>query len=503
MGMGDVTDALTALRTAHAALAACDPSELTATEVLTVLDDLEDLTRRLPAQQHRLLTALQSQATATDLGAKSWRDVLATRLRISRPEAGRRLRDAALLGPRRALTGDPLEPVLARTAAAQADGVLNPEHVEVIRKTMTRLPAAVDAPTRTAAETDLVRIAAGIAPDELDHVAARLLALLDPDGAAPDDTDRHRQRRLSYRQRPDGMVDLTACLTPTAWATLEAVFARWAAPGMCHPDHPDPCTSGTPSQAHLDTDTRTVSQRRHDALHAIGRAVLTSGELGQHNGLPATIIVRTTLQDLRHAAGIAVTAGGSTLPIADVLRLASHAHHYLAVFDHTTGAALNLFRSRRTASPAQRLMLIARDGGCTKPGCTAPAYDCQAHHATADWFHGGNTNVDDLALACGPDNRMVAPHRWTTTMINGQPHWTPPPALDTGQPRTNTYHHPEHLLRPPDEDPATLFDTAAEPPPDDDPAPSTDTAAEPPPDNRDDGRQGGPEPPDAALAWLA
>ena len=42
---------------------------------------------------------------------------------------------------------------------------------------------------------------------------------------------------------------------------------------------------------------------------AMGRSVLASGELGRHNGLPATIIVTTTLQDLHSAAGLAVTAG--------------------------------------------------------------------------------------------------------------------------------------------------------------------------------------------------
>ena len=29
----------------------------------------------------------------------------------------------------------------------------------------------------------------------------------------------------------------------------------------------------------------------HDAVKAMGRSVLASGELGQHNGLPCTIIV--------------------------------------------------------------------------------------------------------------------------------------------------------------------------------------------------------------------
>ncbi|WP_369827452.1 hypothetical protein, partial [Mycobacterium sp. 1482292.6] len=34
----------------------------------------------------------------------------------------------------------------------------------------------------------------------------------------------------------------------------------------------------------------------------------------------------------------------------------------------------------------------------------------------------------------------------------GDTQWKPPPHLDTGQPRTNTFHHPEKLLRNEDED---------------------------------------------------
>jgi Domain of unknown function (DUF222) len=42
--------------------------------------------------------------------------------------------DAAALGPRRTLIGQPLQPVLPATAAAQAHGLINGEHVEVIRQ---------------------------------------------------------------------------------------------------------------------------------------------------------------------------------------------------------------------------------------------------------------------------------------------------------------------------------------------------------------------------------
>jgi hypothetical protein len=154
-------------------------------------------------------------------------------------------------------------------------------------------------------------------------------------------------------------------------------------------------------------------------------------------------VVTTTLQDLEAGAGTAVTTSGAKLPMSDVIAIAARgAHHYLAVFDKHTNVPLYLGRARRTASPGQRLMLFARDRGCTRPHCTAPADRCQAHHTT-DWQHGGATDITDLALACGPDNRLVDDGGWTTTMHNGRPHWTPPPLLDTGQPRTNTYHHPQ------------------------------------------------------------
>ena len=212
-----------------------------------------------------------------------------------------------------------------------------------------------------------------------------------------------------------------------------------------------PCVSGTPSQDQIDNDHRTLAQRQHDALLAVGRNTLESGQLGQHNGLPTSIIIRTTLQDLESRAGVGTTGGGTLMPINDVMRLAGHANHWLAVFDKSTGHALDLFRARRTASPAQRIMLIARDGGCTKPSCAVPAYGTQVHHALRDWADGGNTNINELTLACGPDNRLVEKDGWTTTINDrGDVEWAPPPDLDTGQTRINYHHRPELLLRPPE-----------------------------------------------------
>ncbi|PQD99852.1 hypothetical protein CYL16_16340 [Mycobacterium sp. EPG1] len=456
MSRTDVQDAVSALRAAFDTVAGCDLELLTRDELLATMDELESLGCRLPGLGHRLLARLQTETTAREMGAKSWKDVLRIRWRISVTDANRRLTEASVLAPRPSVTGPALPPLLPATAIAQERGLINPEHVEVIRKSAAKLPSWVDSTTREQFEVDLVRTAVGAGPKELKDAAELILFLLDQDGPEPDDTERARQRGVTkHKQRPDGMVDLTATLTPKAWAVLEVIFAKYAAPGMCNPADPEPCTSGTPSQTQIDSDDRSLAQRQHDALIAVGRIALMSGELGTLNGLPVSIIIRTTLQDLESRAGIGLTGGGTRMPIKDVIRMAGHANHYLAVFDNATGAALDLFRTKRTATPEQRIMLIARDGGCTKPCCTVGAYGSQVHHVVTDWARGGNTNINDLGLACGPDNRSVNPDdptAWTTRMnTRGEVEWIPPELLDTGQARVNTYHRPERLLRPPEE----------------------------------------------------
>ena len=450
--MSDVEDVRAALSALRDALDGLPVDVLTHDETVAVMDEIETLRCVLPSYDRRLLTHLQAETTPRAMGATSWSAVLATRYRISSGEAHRRVVEAEVLGPRRSLVGEPLDPVLAATAAAQARGLVTGEHVDVIRKAYKRIPAWVDASTRVAIEADWAQVAVGTGPKPLDDHVKLCLFLLDQDGTPPDDGERQRRRgAVLGRQQHDLMSDLRVTLTPEGRAVLEAIFATWAAPGMCNPADETPCYSGVPSTAQIDADQRDLAQRQYDALIAMGRHVLASGVIGSHNGLPAAVVVRTTLQELEARAGIAVTAGGSVLPVSDVIAMAAstNANSYLAVFDGATGSAMNCYRARRTATVAQRLMLFARDGGCTKPNCTVPAYGCQAHHAVADWDQGGRTNVDEMALACGPNNREVQDGGWQTRMTDQhEVEWIPPPALDTGQTRINDYHHPEKFHRP-------------------------------------------------------
>ena len=95
--------------------------------------------------------------------------------------------------------------------------------------------------------------------------------------------------------------------------------------------------------------------------------------------------------------------------------------------------------------------LHAKDRGCTKPGCDAPAYHSQVHHVRG-WANTRRTHINELTLACGPHNRLVE-RGWTTRKnANGDTEWLPPPHLDHGRPRTDSFHDPERLMAPDDDE---------------------------------------------------
>ncbi|MDI9893479.1 DUF222 domain-containing protein [Rhodococcus sp. IEGM 1381] len=204
-------------------------------------------------------------------------------------------------------------------------------------------------------------------------------------------------------------------------------------------------------------DRRPQRERHHDALKMALRHTLASGTLGTHRGLPVTAIVTMTLKDLDAGCGYAMTATGSRVSIRDAIRMASHAHHYLTIFDDD-GRALYLGRSKRIASADQRIVLIARDRGCSFPSCTRPATWCQAHHLD-DWVEGGPTDIDSLTFGCDMHHALVGtgPGKWATTKTGaghrypGRTLWHPPTGMD---PRRrgliNHAHHPEEVLYPPD-----------------------------------------------------
>jgi hypothetical protein len=178
-------------------------------------------------------------------------------------------------------------------------------------------------------------------------------------------------------------------------------------------------------------DPRSAPTRRADALlELIGRAVSSP------EGAPTTprtkLVVTMTLEALLDALrGAGVTDTDEVLSAGTVRRLACEAQIIPMVLGGPS-QVLDLGQSSRFFSPAQRLALGRRDGGCSYPGCTVPAAWCDAHHVV-HWSHGGRTDPGNGALLCGRHHTIVHQLDLTATV----------------DPDRVTWHVPwEHRLRP-------------------------------------------------------
>jgi hypothetical protein len=439
--MSSISEAVDGLERVLEVLGGADWTQVADGERVGLLDRLETCARRQRAVSHAVIHGLD----AAELGAPV-AVVVADVLRISRSEARRRERDAEQLAPRRSLTGQPLPPTLPATAAAWAAGVLDPEHLRTIQKFLRELPDHIAVGVAERSEALLAEKAAALRPDQLEMVADRLAITVNPDGVFSDE-DRARKRGFTWcgRQRPDGMSVGKLFATPELRAMVEAWCAKFAAPGMCNPADHAPTVAGEPAPEVADRDDRSHAQRQHDAFAALIRGQLGDPKLGTHNGLPVTIIATATLDQLQTGAGVAVTAGRTLLPMRDLIRMASHAYHYLCVFDQHTERPLYLGRTKRIATADQRIVLHALVRGCTAPGCDAPGYFTEVHH-TDEWADGGATDIDKLTLACKPDHGLITPGGWQTRKRpNGTCEWIPPPRSPQ-RGGTNDYHHPERFL---------------------------------------------------------
>src|SRR6185312_17407762 len=101
------------------------------------------------------------------------------------------------------------------------------------------------------------------------------------------------------------------------------------------------------------------------------------------------------------------------------IRLLTLRHH---------GEVLSLGRTRRLFSPAQRLALAVRDGGCIWPQCTAPPSWCDAHHVEW-WQYGGATDVSSGALLCPAHHHLLHNNDFELRMEHGTPRLIPPRRL--------------------------------------------------------------------------
>ena len=166
--------------------------------------------------------------------------------------------------------------------------------------------------------------------------------------------------------------------------------------------------------------------------------MLRAGGVPDSGGTPTTVIVTMSLDDLVAKTGYGATSDGQLISTREVLAMASEAEIIPAVLN-SSGAVLDLGRTRRIATRTQTLALIARDVGCSFPGCAHPPEWCERHHIR-EWSDGGLTDLNNLTLLCRYHHRNFASRGWACRINqDGMPEWIPPKHVDRTQtPLINT-----------------------------------------------------------------
>ena len=136
--------------------------------------------------------------------------------------------------------------------------------------------------------------------------------------------------------------------------------------------------------------------------------------------------------------------GGHGIEAETARRMACDAKVVGALVDHDSGDVLNLGRTKRVVTRAQRRALGIRDDGhCQFPDCTRRRW-LKAHHVT-HWINGGPTDLSNLMLLCHFHHMCVheggmTVHReddnWVFLLPDGEPILRDPPQPDEAVLRT-------------------------------------------------------------------
>ena len=403
-------------------------SSVSAVDLTSLLAQSETSLRQAEAVQRGLVAEIDRRGVAGGYGVTSTAALVAQRLLLTQRDAAARVRQARELAPRVALTGEPLAPLFAATAAALDAGQVSLAHARVITRTRSALPAAVDAACGDAAEQFLVGQALRLNPTQLGYAATRLLDTLNPDGKYTELADQERRRYAGLVDLPGGASKPTGYYTPELTAVLKPILDALSAPQS---------TGDEPDQ-------RTPGQRVHDGLIEFGLRILRADALPHSGGIPVSILVTTTTEDLhaaQHGADPLVEiAGSAPLPLSTLLGMGGEIE--LTGIRLTCSGGIQSFgQTRRLATPGQRRALAARDKGCSFPGCSRTHAWAEVHHII-DWLHGGGTDLTNLVLLCRYHHRHFQQAGWKIQMnTDGIPEWIPPAWIDQHQrPRHNTAH---------------------------------------------------------------
>ena len=304
--------------------------------------------------------------------------------------------------------------------AAVREGRVNTAQSRVIVRALDALPDEVPQDVLGAAEAALIDHAARFAPKQLAHIGRHVLTVVAPDlvdeaegrRLAALEAEARRRTRLTLRRLGNGTTRISGVL-PDAVATRLATYLEAHANPRRDLDLAADDTVGADALAHLP-----YPRRLGEAFCQLLER-LDPKRLPVHGGDATTLIITIPFATLKAELGAAEILGAGTIPsdpdadacageaitAAQARRLACNAQLIPAVLGGDS-EILDLGRSQRLFTAAQRRALLLRDRTCRAERCDIPGTWAEAHH-WIPWLEGGLTDLDDGVLLCAHHHHRV------------------------------------------------------------------------------------------------
>lgn len=314
-------------------------------------------------------------------------------------------------------TGRALRDHLPATAAAALAGEVSAEQARTMAALAPTTPArqaALAAPADECGEEFLVEHAKHGSVDGFRRLVRRWAAAADP-GADERGYREAGDREFLALSSTLGGYHVAGFLTTEHGATFAAALAS-----VTTPPAPD--------------DTRSTQQRRAQAVADVSRLVLDHGLVGTGAAVRPHLNVVVDFDTLRRAVGgqrdgrdsaeagdrplrlapvadverfaVAEILGAGPIPQSVLARLACDSRIGRLVFGPDS-QVINAGRAERTFNGPRRHAVLARDGTCRYPGCTAPPALGEIHHVDQWVADHGDTDANTGILLCWHHHDVV------------------------------------------------------------------------------------------------
>ncbi|MEV6622737.1 DUF222 domain-containing protein [Amycolatopsis sp. NPDC051106] len=253
--------------------------------------------RSAEAEIGTLLAEIESRGVMELFGYRSVARLFEHLADVPKSAAETVVKRARALTPSRTLDGTPIPALAPATGAAASEGWLSSPMIDTIVGVMTQIPPE----HRDGAEQHLLTFASEAGYKQVAALGARILAHLDPDGAAPDETEPAKpSRELSFRRKRTGFWELNGRFDDETGARASALFDSLA---QRHSPDEGP-------------DLRSPLERYGDAFSDAIDLAFNSPDLPMQAGERAHVMVAVSLADLKSSIGQAMLGNTGTTPAA-------------------------------------------------------------------------------------------------------------------------------------------------------------------------------------------